>query len=192
MAEYEALVAGLRLAKEMKFEILDIYNESMVVVRHWKGGFHWNGIQIDARGFNSPLLKCIDGEECNYIMWEIYEGICGQGGGVKYVVVAVDYFTKWGEAEPLASISARKIKDFVHKSIVCRYGIPFKLISDNGKHFDSKALRDFCEALGIKKDFSAVCHPQSNGQTEAINKIIKHTLKAKLEEAKDDWPEELP
>ena len=48
MAEYEALVAGLRLAKEMKVEILDIYNESMVVVRQWKGGFHWNGIQIDA------------------------------------------------------------------------------------------------------------------------------------------------
>ena len=107
-------------------------------------------------------------------------------------MVAVDYFTKWAEAEPLATITAKKIKDFVHKSIVCRYGIPYKLISDNGKQFDSKELRDFCEALGIKKDFSAVCHPQSNGQTEAINKIIKHTLKAKLEEAKGDWPEELP
>ena len=100
----------------------------------------------------------------------------------------MDYFTKWAEAEPLATISAKKIKDFVHKLIVCRYGIPYKLISDNGKQFHSKELRDFCEALGIKKDFSAVCHPQSNGQTEAINKIIKHTLKAKLEEAKGDWP----
>ncbi|WOH00578.1 hypothetical protein DCAR_0519944 [Daucus carota subsp. sativus] len=51
---------------------------------------------------------------------------------------------------------------------------------------------NFCEHLGIKKRFSAVCHPQSNGQTEAVNKIIKHTLKAKLEEKKGCWPEELP
>ena len=46
--------------------------------------------------------------------------------------------------------------------------------------------------MGIEKSFSAVCHPQSNGQTEAVNKIIKHTLKAKLEECEGNWAEELP
>ncbi|XP_074336815.1 uncharacterized protein LOC141673988 [Apium graveolens] len=49
-----------------------------------------------------------------------------------------------------------------------------------------------CEDLKIKKEFVAVYHPQSNGQTEAVNKIIKHTLKTKLEECKGNWPEELP
>ncbi|XP_074342624.1 uncharacterized protein LOC141680242 [Apium graveolens] len=78
-------------------------------------------------------------------------------GVVKYVVVAVDYFMKWAKAI-LATITARKIKDFVFNSIVCRF----------------------------------VYHPQSNGQKEAINKIIKHTLKAKLEEKKGDWPEQMP
>ncbi|XP_074328128.1 uncharacterized protein LOC141666041 [Apium graveolens] len=72
-------------------------------------------------------------------------------GGVKYAVVAVDYFTKWAEAEPLATITAAKLKEFVFRAIVCR-----------------------------------------NGQTEAINKIIKHILKAKLEESKGYWLEELP
>ncbi|XP_074362906.1 uncharacterized protein LOC141703225 [Apium graveolens] len=62
-------------------------------------------------------------------------------GGVKYAVVAVDYFTKWAEAMPLATITAKKIRDFVFNSIVCRFGIPYKLISDNGKQFDSKELR---------------------------------------------------
>ena len=76
-------------------------------------------------------------------------------------------------------------------SIMCRFGIPYKLISDNGKQFDNKELRDLCNDLGIKKNFAAVYHPQSNGQTEAINKIIKHTLKEKLEECKGNWPEEL-
>ncbi|XP_074351692.1 uncharacterized protein LOC141690829 [Apium graveolens] len=171
------------------------------------------------RGFSVSLLKCIDGDECNYILRERYANyynspvaslkslmspwpfsiwgfdLIGElpkvRGGVKYAVVAVDYFTKWAEAEPLATITAKKLREFVHKAIVCRYGIPYKMISDNRKQFDSKDMREFCEQLGIQKSFSAVCHPQSNGQTEAVTKIIKHTLKAKLEEKKGAWPEEL-
>ncbi|XP_063948111.1 uncharacterized protein LOC108203333 [Daucus carota subsp. sativus] len=216
------------------------------------------------RGFNQPLLKCIAGDDCNYILREVHEGICGnhsggsslalkilrQGyywptmrseaskfvqacdkcqrfatyssrpaasltpllsswpfalwgidligelpkakGGVRYAVVAVHYFTKWAEAAPLATITAKKITSFVFNSIVCRFGIPYKLISDNGKQFDSKELKKLCDDLNIRRNFAAVYHPQSNGKTEAINKIIKHTLKAKLEEKKVDWPEELP
>ncbi|XP_074374821.1 uncharacterized protein LOC141715244 [Apium graveolens] len=147
------------------------------------------------RGFNTPLLRCVDGEECSYILREgidLIGDLPKAKGGVKYAVVAVDYFTKWAEVEPLATITVKKLKDFVYRAIVCRYGIPYQLISDNGKQFDSKEMREFCEALGIKKGFSAISHPQTNGQTEAINKIIKRTLKGKLEESKGNWPEELP
>lgn len=52
-------------------------------------------------------------------------------------------------------------------------------------------MKGLCDELNIKKDFATVHHPQSNGQTEAVNKIIKHTLKAKLEESKGSWLEEL-
>lgn len=109
--------------------------------------------------------------------------------GVKYAVV-VDYFTKWAEA-PLASITVVKIKGFSFNSSVRRFGIPHKLISDNKKQFDNKELCGLCKDLGIQMDFIAVYHPQINGQTEAINKIIKHTLKAKLEQHKENWPKEL-
>ncbi|XP_074362109.1 uncharacterized protein LOC141702313 [Apium graveolens] len=107
-----------------------------------------------------------------------------KGGGVKYAVIAVDYFMKWAEAEPLATITAKKLKEYVHRAIVCRYGIPYKLVSDQGKQFDIKEIREFCEQLWIQKSFSAVSHPKSNGQIEAVNKIIKHTLKVKLAEKK--------
>ena len=53
-------------------------------------------------------------------------------GGVKYAVVAVDYFTKWTEAELLATITSKKVLDFMVKNIVCRYGMPRKIVSDNG------------------------------------------------------------
>ncbi|XP_074336887.1 uncharacterized protein LOC141674059 [Apium graveolens] len=140
----------------------------------------YDGI-LYGRGFSVPLLKCIDGEECNYILREprgpfhIYHDpwpfaiwgidlireLSNAKGGVKYAVVAVDYFTKWEEAEPLAIITAKKLKEFVYRAIVCRYDIRYKLISDNGKQFDSKEMREFCEQLGIQKSFHAVSHTQS-------------------------------
>ena len=82
--------------------------------------------------------------------------------------------------------------DFVYKSIICRYGIPHTIVSDNGKQFDCDEFRNFCGNLGIKKSFSAVVHPQANGQVKAINKILKQNLKTKLEEHKGVWPEVLP
>ena len=58
--------------------------------------------------------------------------------------------------------------------------------------FDKNEFCDFCNNLGIKKSLSSVDHPQTNGQVEAINKIIKFNLKMKLEECKGLWVEELP
>lgn len=78
--------------------------------------------------------------------------------------------------------------DFVYKTIICRYGIPHTIISDNGKQFDCDEFSDFCDNLGIKKSFSAVIHLQANGQVEAVNKILKQNLKTKLEEHKGNWP----
>ena len=82
----------------------------------------------------------------------------------KYVVVAVDYFTKWAEAKPLAMISSKKVQDFIWEAIICRYNIPQEIVSDNRMQFDSKEFREFYNELGIKKNFSSVNHPQTNSQ----------------------------
>ena len=84
-------------------------------------------------------------------------------GQCKFIIVAVDYFTKWAEADPLATITEQKIRDFVWFSIICRFGIPRALVSDNGKQFDNAKFRDFCDELGIKNYYSSPAHPQSNG-----------------------------
>ena len=95
-------------------------------------------------------------------------------------MVAVDYFKKWAEAKPLATISSKKVQDYVWEAIICQYGIPQEIVYDNITQFDSKEFREFCNELGIKKNLSSVDHPQTNGQVEAINKIIKYNLKMKL------------
>ena len=94
-------------------------------------------------------------------------------GGAKYAIVAVDYFTKWAEAEPLATITTKKVINFVVRNIICRFGLPHTIITDNGTQFDSAEFKDFYERFHIRKKFSAVAHPQANGQVEAVNKVIK-------------------
>ena len=80
-------------------------------------------------------------------------------GQCKFIIVAVDYFTKWAEAEPLATITEQKISNFVWRSIICKFGILRALVSDNGKQFDNLKFRDFCTELGIKNHYSSPAHP---------------------------------
>ena len=78
----------------------------------------------------------------------------------------------------------RKVQEFIWESVICHFKIPHEIVSDNRMQFDSNKFRTFCDDLGIKKGLSSVDHPQTNGQVEAINKIIKFNLKTKLEERK--------
>ena len=108
--------------------------------------------------------------------------------------MAVDYFTKWAEAEAEALVNIRDVdvKKFVWKNIVTRFGVPDSLISDNGLQFDSRAFCEFYSDLSIKNRYSTPAYPQGNGQAEAINKIIVNGLKKRLDDAKGKWAEELP
>ena len=101
-----------------------------------------------------------------------------------FVLVAVDYFTKWAEVEAVANIWDIDVKKFVWKNIVTRFGVPNTLISDNGLQFDSRAFRNFCHDLGIMNRHSTPAYPQSNRQAEAINKTILSGLKRRLDGAR--------
>ena len=105
-------------------------------------------------------------------------------GQVKFLIVAIDYFTKWIEAKPLTTITAQQVQQFVWKDIICRYGVPHTIITDNGRQFIDKELAKFYIGLGIKHITSSVEHPQTNGQAEATNKVIFVELRKRLDTAK--------
>ena len=111
---------------------------------------------------------------------------------LKFLVVGIDYFTKWVEAKTLATITKKNVRNFVWKNIICRYGIPRVLVFNNGKQFDNDAFQDFCSQLGIKNHYSSPAHPQAIGQVKAINRSLLKIIKIRLEGAKGIWPEELP
>ena len=99
-------------------------------------------------------------------------------------MVATDYFTRWVEAKALASITPAKIREFIYRNIICRYGVPYTIFLDNNTQFDCEEFEKFCNDLQIKKMFTSVMRPQANRQVEAINKMIKHNLTTKLKDLK--------
>lgn len=110
---------------------------------------------------------------------------------VKFLIVAISYFTKWIEADPVAAITGERVKKLYWR-IVCHFGIPRVFVSDNDTQFASKVVAQFCQGLHIQQVFASVEHPQTNGLAEAANKVILMGLKKRLEAAKGRWVEELP
>ena len=111
---------------------------------------------------------------------------------LKLLVVDIDYFTQWVEAEALATINEKNVRSFVWQNIIYRYGIPRVLVSDNRKQFDNDAFKDFCSQLRTKNHHSSPAHPQVNGQVEVTNRSLLKVIKTRLKGAKGIWPDELP
>jgi transposase InsO family protein len=65
-------------------------------------------------------------------------------------VVAVEYFSKWIEAKPLATITSATVQKNFWQNIVCRFGVSKAITLDNGTQFDAKAFKEFCEQIGTK------------------------------------------
>ena len=64
---------------------------------------------------------------------------------LRFLIVAIDYFIKWVEAEPMTTITKAKITSFVWKNIICRFGVPHVIISNNGKQFDNPKFQNFAK-----------------------------------------------
>ncbi|WVY97056.1 hypothetical protein V8G54_029207 [Vigna mungo] len=173
-----------------------------------RAGFYWPTIEQDCKEFVQKCISCQShGQDARippselktivspwpFVQWgmDIAGPLPLGKGQCKYLLVAIDYFTKWIEADALATITARKVQSFIWR-LICRFGLPQKIITDNGRQFIDRTLEDFLRGLGIKHVTSSVELPQTNGQAEAANKAIISELKKRLGQAKGLWVEELP
>lgn len=109
----------------------------------------------------------------------------------RFLQVAVNYFTKWVEAEPVGSITSKVLERFVWQNIITRFSVPNTIITDNGRQFTSKQLQNFCKEWHIHHKTTSVEHLPTNGQVELANKIIVQGIKKRLDSAKGIWVEEL-
>ncbi|GJZ70426.1 reverse transcriptase domain-containing protein [Tanacetum coccineum] len=179
-----------------------------VVAKALRIGYYWPTMHKDARALIRACQECQvhkpvprnPQEKLNPITspWPFYKwGIDIAGpfpegpGKVKFLIVAVDYFTKWIEAKPVATITGNQVKKFVWENIVCRFGLPGEIISDNGKQFRDNPFKDWCEKLCIQQHFASVKHPQTNGLVERANRSLGEGIKARLGKDNKNWIEEI-
>ena len=102
----------------------------------------------------------------------------------KLLLVATDYFSKWIEVDAFVSIKDRDVTRFIWKNIVCQFGIPRSIVSNNWPQFDSRVYWEFFQELKIRNLYSTPRYPQSNGQAKASNKTLVTALKKRLDSAK--------
>ncbi|XP_035549717.1 protein NYNRIN-like [Juglans regia] len=109
--------------------------------------------------------------------------------GHLYILVVVDYVSKWIEAIPFKTIGHQIVLKFLRENIFSRFGMPKSIISDNGTHFCNNAL---LQKYGIHHKISIPCHPQTNGQAELANRKIKTILEKTMNPNLKDWTLRLP
>jgi transposase InsO family protein len=91
--------------------------------------------------------------------------------GYRYLYIAIDKFTKWPEATPVVKINKQSTVKFI-KSIIYRFRVLNRIITDNGSHFTSGAFQGYSEDLGMQICYAYVAHLESNGQVERANAEI--------------------
>ena len=96
--------------------------------------------------------------------------------GMKYILVAVDYVSKWMEAIALTNNEGKSVTAFLKKNIFSRFGTPKATINDGGSHFCNKLFNGLLEKYGVRHNVSTPYHPQTSGQVRVSNREIKQIL----------------
>ncbi|XP_027351234.1 uncharacterized protein K02A2.6-like [Abrus precatorius] len=105
----------------------------------------------------------------------------------EYILVAVDYVSKWVEAIPTRSNDAKVVISFIRKDIFARFGVPRFLISDGDAHFCNKYLEAVLIKYGVKHKVATPYHPQTSRQVEVSNREIKQILEKVVSSLRKDW-----
>jgi alpha-L-fucosidase len=96
--------------------------------------------------------------------------------GNKYIIVAVEYLTKFPEALPLKDIKAKTVAQFIYDQIICRYGAPKVILTDQGASFRNEIIDALCESVNTNHKLATAYHPQTNGLVERFNKTLCETI----------------
>ncbi|XP_050156278.1 uncharacterized protein LOC126630208 [Malus sylvestris] len=108
-----------------------------------------------------------------------------------FIIMAIEYFTKWVEASTVKTITSTAVKKFIEIKILHIYGVPETIVIDHGLSFISKKVEEFASKFKIKMIQSSRYYPQSNGQAEASNKILVNIIKRMVTESPKKWHEKL-
>ena len=110
--------------------------------------------------------------------------------GNKYILVYVDYISKWVEAQACAVNDARVVCKFLQK-LFARFGMPRAIISDGGKHLYNRNMEALLARYRVKHKIATPYHPQISGQVEVRNRELKRFLERTVIKSRNEWARKL-
>ena len=118
---------------------------------------------------------------------------CHRRGRIfRHILVVVDRLTKRQIYEPLEGLSTSEFIEVMHQRVFSAHGYPLSIVNDRGGQMTSTLWRRLYERYGIKVKFSSAHHPETDGQTKNVNKVMKNYLQAYINYTQDDWVDHLP
>ncbi|GJT60726.1 reverse transcriptase domain-containing protein [Tanacetum coccineum] len=147
-------------------------------------GGHYGANYTAKKGFIDSVCEIFD-------VWGIdFMGPFPSSRGNKYILVAVDYLSKWVEAKVLPTNDARVVCKFL-KSLFAQFGTPRAIISDRGTHFCIDQFAKVMLKYGVTHHLSTAYHPQTSGQVEVSNRVLKRILERTIGENRASWSDKL-
>jgi hypothetical protein len=108
-------------------------------------------------------------------------------GGHGYIIVVVDYFTKWAEAMPTFDNTGKTAALFLFNHVITHFGVPQDIITDHGSHFRNFMMSELTKKLGLRHDSSTPYYLQANGQVKEINKVLITMIRRMIGIHKTSW-----
>lgn len=161
-------------------------------VERWIGQCEWCQRAKTPRPKRKAALQSIPvSAPLDRVQLDIVGPLGTTANGNNYILVLVDYFTKWAEAWAIQDHTAQTVAEVIVKDFICRFGIMKQLHTDQGREFESNLFKEVCSILGIQKTHTAPYKPNSDGLVERMNKTVINMLKTTAKETLE-WDEELP
>jgi hypothetical protein len=214
MLYYNQSTKWLRIIRKHEFEaIMYLFHDhelsahfaTQVTYEKIREKYYWKGMLKDIETYVKSCDQCqrrgkpqgkheLHPIKVKYPFYQIGIDIVGPlprtEKGNKYIVVAMDYFTKWPEAKPIKEATAKEVSTFIFEDIICRHGCPQRILTDRGSHFNNQLVKILTEKFNIKHGFSTPYHPKTNGLVERFNKTLCEAL-AKLTNKNKEWDDKI-
>ena len=148
--------------------------------------------KLPIKKHRAPLGQYLVGEPMERIQLDVVGPLPLSKNGNRFILVAVDCFTKWTEAYAIPNQEANTIIEVFVNEFVCRWGTPLQLHTDLGSNLQSTAFRQMCALLHIDKTNTTPMRPQANGNVEGFNRTLQNMQTSYCENDQKRWDEYLP
>uniref|UniRef100_A0A669BLT9 Gypsy retrotransposon integrase-like protein 1 n=1 Tax=Oreochromis niloticus TaxID=8128 RepID=A0A669BLT9_ORENI len=207
----------LLVPRSLRSQVLELVHGSVgaghygnaKTLRRLRGRFYWPGCRRDVelhvhccdtctaqkgptQRSTAPLQQYLVGAPMERVGVDVLGPFPVTESGNWYVLVAMDYFTKWPEAYAVPDQSASTTAEKLVEEMFTRFGVPAELHSDQGRNFESKVFGEICRRLGVEKTRTTPLHPQSDGLVERFNRTLATQLAILTSRHQRDWDRHLP